>query len=131
MVRPRSIFAGTPVSLRYYLPQVVWFRTCANSVCDRLRVGWLNRFSFITSTGASLGGVPREQKMLKGHLPRVIYHQVYNVYEDNGVCGQAAEAMEHIRRNPCVPAVLPTIGMVQDMHYFVRILVYLVIYDSG
>jgi len=22
------------------------------------------------------GGVPREQKMLKGHLPRVIYHQV-------------------------------------------------------
>ena len=27
---------------------------------DRLRVGWLN-------------GVPREQKMLKGHLPKVIY----------------------------------------------------------
>ena len=25
----------------------------------------------------ALGGVPREQKMLKGHLPRVIYHQVY------------------------------------------------------
>ena len=25
----------------------------------------------------SLGGVPREQKMLEGHLPRVIYHQVY------------------------------------------------------
>ena len=24
-----------------------------------------------------LGRVPREQKMLKGHLPRVIYHQVY------------------------------------------------------
>ena len=24
-----------------------------------------------------LGGVPREQKLLKGHLPRVIYHQVY------------------------------------------------------
>ena len=23
-----------------------------------------------------LGGVPREQKMLKGHLPRVKYHQV-------------------------------------------------------
>ena len=33
---------------------------------DRLRVGWL------------LGGVPREQKMLKGHLPRVIYHRVYS-----------------------------------------------------
>ena len=25
----------------------------------------------------ALGGVPREQKMLKGHLPRVINHQVY------------------------------------------------------
>ena len=25
---------------------------------------------------SDLGGVPREQKMLKGHLPRVIYHQV-------------------------------------------------------
>ena len=23
------------------------------------------------------GGVPQEQKMLKGHLPRVIYHEVY------------------------------------------------------
>ena len=43
---------------------------------DRLRVGWLNGFSFITSTGA-LGGVPREPKMLTGHLHRVICHQVY------------------------------------------------------
>ena len=33
---------------------------------DRLREGTL-----------ALGGVPREQKMLKGHLPRVIYHQIY------------------------------------------------------
>ena len=32
---------------------------------DRLRVGLLK------------GGVPREQKMLEGHLPRAIYHQVY------------------------------------------------------
>ena len=41
------------------------------------------RKSFITSTGAyslSLGGVPREHKMLQGHLPRVVYHQVHNVY---------------------------------------------------
>ena len=27
--------------------------------------------------GTSLGVVPREQKMLKGHLPRVIYHQIF------------------------------------------------------
>ena len=26
------------------------------------------------------GGVPREHTMIKGHLPRVVYHQVYNVY---------------------------------------------------
>jgi len=29
----------------------------------------------------SLGGVPREQKMLKGHLPRVMYHSIL-VYAD-------------------------------------------------
>jgi hypothetical protein len=28
--------------------------------------------------GLDLGGVPREQKVLKGHLPRVIYKRVYN-----------------------------------------------------
>ena len=37
-----------------------------NIDCDRLRVVWIYEFS-----------LPREQKMLKGHLPRVIYHQVY------------------------------------------------------
>ena len=26
---------------------------------------------------SGLGGVPREQKILKGHLPRVLYHPVY------------------------------------------------------
>ena len=38
------------------------------SLGDRLRFGWLNGFT---------GGVPREHKMLKGYLPRVIYHQVH------------------------------------------------------
>ena len=36
---------------------------------NRPRVGWLNGFSF--------RGAPREQKMLKGHLPKGIYPQVY------------------------------------------------------
>ena len=36
---------------------------------DKLRVGRLN--------GPSLGEVPREQKMLTRHLPRVTYDQVY------------------------------------------------------
>ena len=35
---------------------------------DRLRVGWLN---------GSYSGVPREQKIFKGHLPRIMHHQVY------------------------------------------------------
>ena len=34
---------------------------------DKLRVGWVN----------GLGWVPRKQKMLKGHLPRVKYHHVH------------------------------------------------------
>ena len=38
---------------------------------DRLRLGWL----FIHHIRE--GGVPQEQKMLKGHLPSVKYHQVY------------------------------------------------------
>jgi len=39
----------------------------------------LRGFHLVISSGlvGSLGGVPREQKMLKGHLTRVIYHQVY------------------------------------------------------
>ena len=39
----------------------VFERLCNQVSVDRLRVGW-----------------PREQKILKGHLPRVIYHQVYS-----------------------------------------------------
>ena len=35
---------------------------------------WLIDSGLVGST--DLGGVPREQNMLKGHLPRVIYHQV-------------------------------------------------------
>ena len=35
------------------------------------RQGWWN-------FALSLGGVPREQKLFKGHLPRVIYHRVYS-----------------------------------------------------
>ena len=37
----------------------------------------------------SLGGVPREQEMLKGHLPRVLYHRVlvYQDPDDSGIGG--------------------------------------------
>ena len=43
----------------------------------------------------SLGRVPREQKMLTGYLPRVVYHQVYNVYEDTL---KGPEGRLHVRR---------------------------------
>jgi len=43
----------------------------AAHVDDRLRVGWLN------GGRRALGGVHREQKMLKGHLTRVIYITKY------------------------------------------------------
>ena len=38
-------------------------------------LGWLAQR--IPIHHVSLEGVPQEQKMLKGHLPRVVYHQVY------------------------------------------------------
>ena len=36
----------------------------------------------------NLGGVPREQKMPQGHLPRVIYHQVYLYTKTSTQSGQ-------------------------------------------
>jgi len=40
----------------------------------------------------TLGGVPREQKMLKGHPPRVIYHQVYSYTKITSSTGSSALA---------------------------------------
>ena len=43
---------------------------------QNLRVTGRRRL-LVCGTLYCLGGVPREQKMLQGHLPRVMYHQVY------------------------------------------------------
>ena len=51
----------TPVALQSLFPGFGFRAAAERKEGDRLRV---------------LGGVPREQKMLKGHLPRVIYHHV-------------------------------------------------------
>ena len=39
--------------------------------------GEVGSVSFGLKSLIDMGGVPREQKMLKEHLPRVMYHQVY------------------------------------------------------
>ena len=49
----------------------VWYKSVSFGADDQLRVGWLDGFS---SNSSTLEGVPREQEILKGHLPRVIYH---------------------------------------------------------
>ena len=38
---------------------------------------WYNSVNFGAVIDSGLGGVPREQTMLEGHLSRVIYHQAY------------------------------------------------------
>ena len=48
---------------------------------------WIKTFFY------SLAGVPREQKMLKVHLPKVIYHQVYLYTKRNGVVEDAPGAL--------------------------------------
>ena len=45
------------------------------ALCSRVWVSLID--SELVGSTVSLGGVPRELKMLKGHLPRVIYHQLY------------------------------------------------------
>ena len=53
-----TFFEGSRVAIR------IVFRVLKDS-----GLGWLAQ--------RILGGVPREQRMLQGHLPRVIYHQFY------------------------------------------------------
>ena len=47
---------------------------------------------FVSKPQSALGGVPRQQKMLKGHLPRVIYHQVYKYTKIKGFTGNEGAA---------------------------------------
>ena len=54
----------------------------------------------MNTLGTSLGGVPREQKMLKGHLPRVIYHQVYYYTKINVLSIQRVETQPRFRSLP-------------------------------
>ena len=56
---------GTPVQVKHLAGSA---RTRAGQALDQRVI------MMVTDSG---GGEPREQKMLKGHLPRVIYHQVY------------------------------------------------------
>ena len=93
--KPTLTKSASPNTLRYnHLGSSIFFQESAR----KLLYSWICCEAFVVSVvnekhtyGTSLGGVPREQKMFKGHLPRVIYHQVYQytkitegilVYED-------------------------------------------------
>ena len=74
-----------------------------SSPCDRLRVG--------EGSPVALGGVPREQKMLKGHLLKIIYHQVL-VYQEQ----IHLFLREVCSRSPPMPDQLCPIGVGQPIH---------------
>jgi len=50
---------------------------CSAKFARQRHGGRIHRLAIRLRGVIDSGGVPREQKMLKGHLPRVIYHQVY------------------------------------------------------
>ena len=57
---------------------LTYFRVCAECGDDAARAGARKAISAQRNMRhRHLGGMPREQGMLKGHLHRVIYHQVY------------------------------------------------------
>jgi hypothetical protein len=79
-------------------------------ISDRLRVGW----------------VPREQKMLKGHLPRVRYHRVYFSIrkqeragmEPGSLGGRPSQSGRACPTDECSP---PDAGFtVRDLYVFVQ-----------
>ena len=45
---------------------------------------WYEFVNFGAVIDSGLVGVPREQKMLEGHLPSVIYHHVYSYTKKRG-----------------------------------------------
>jgi len=55
--------------------EVPLYEGIAWTACKRITHQTL-RSAIPRDVGLFLGGVPREQKMLKGHLTRVIYHQI-------------------------------------------------------
>ena len=42
---------------------------------------------------------PREQNMGEGHPPRVVYHEVYDVYEDQSTQSDISQSIQRIRRS--------------------------------
>ena len=75
----RPVTCRTPDSIpvrlaNYSKVDIVWY--------DKLRVGWPYG-----------GGGAQDKKMSKGHLPRVEYYQVHNVYGDKLVHFGAEESL--------------------------------------
>ena len=70
--RNSNSHGARPVHL--IITMIKWIQTSRLSIKNSLSG---RRVFSGDAIGTSLGGVSREQQMLKGHLPRVIYHQVY------------------------------------------------------
>ena len=77
VIKKKVVFDGVRLYISSLNPKPgVWF-TDDWLIGDELTCDWLTVDWLVTADGWALGGVAREQKMLKGHLPRVIYHQLY------------------------------------------------------
>ena len=69
----------------------------------------------VSSTWTSLGGIPREQKMLKGHLPRVIYHRIqFSIQRLNTACPLGAPSLHE--ELPPTPLGATTVGLSLGPH---------------
>ena len=79
------------------------FRFNVVNLCHRLLGFVANRCVIDSGLVGSLGGELREQKMLKGHLPRVIYHQVYK-YTKRKCSGNRGVSSARNQRLPRQPS---------------------------
>jgi len=81
--RAATVVTESPLSLKFHfcdVPLSTFVSVCSALEKQRELSVPGNYYPALTppSTDRLRVGVPREQKMLKGHLPRVIYHQVYS-----------------------------------------------------
>ena len=75
-----TIKAGWQLGVRFCAPP--------DTLRRRANVAHVRQSRPDSGPGFQVGGFSREQKMLKGYLPRVVYHRVYSVYEDQHLASE-------------------------------------------